>query len=487
MRNYVQGEWRNRLRPRASRCSTRRPAKSSAARLSRPPPKSTRLPGGPAGLPRLAPRARHRTHPVPVQAEAAARGAASRTWPAPSRWSAARRSASRAARCAGRSRTSRSPAARPSSSRATTPRTSPSGIDEMMVRQPLGVCAIIAPFNFPGMIPFWFLPYAIACGNTVLVKPSERVPMTMQKVFELLDRLELPPGVVNLVNGGREAVDAILDHPTIRAVELRRIEHRGAARLLARRGRQARPVPGGRQEPGGDPAGRRPGVASEIVADSAFGCAGQRCLASSVAIAVGEAAAPFTDAMRDRATGRRDRLRPRRRRADGAGDHAGEPQPDRGAHRAGRQGRRAARSSMARCPDIPNYGPRQLRAPDRARGPAACERHHAHGDLRPGAVDPRGGRHRRGDAVRQLRGVRQPGVPVHDQRRRARGSSATRRRSATSASTSGVAAPMAFFPFSGARESFFGDLHGQGRDAIEFFTQEKVVVERWPKDWSRRF
>jgi malonate-semialdehyde dehydrogenase (acetylating) / methylmalonate-semialdehyde dehydrogenase len=92
------------------------------------------------------------------------------------------------------------------------------GIDEVMVRQPVGVCAIIAPFNFPGMIPFWFLPYAVACGNTVLVKPSERVPMTMQKVFELLDELKLPAGVVNLVNGGRDAVNAILDSRVIRAV-----------------------------------------------------------------------------------------------------------------------------------------------------------------------------------------------------------------------------------------------------------------------------
>src|SRR5919202_968801 len=92
------------------------------------------------------------------------------------------------------------------------------GIDEIMIRQPIGVCAVIAPFNFPGMIPFWFFPYAIAAGNTVVIKPSERVPMTMQKVFRLLDGLHLPPGVVNLVNGGRDAVNAILDHPLIRAV-----------------------------------------------------------------------------------------------------------------------------------------------------------------------------------------------------------------------------------------------------------------------------
>ncbi len=111
------------------------------------------------------------------------------------------------------------------------------------------------------MIPFWFLPYALACGNTVLVKPSERVPLTMQKVFELLDGLKLPPGVVNLVNGGREAVDALLDHPTIRAVSFvgssavaRHVYSRGAAA-----GKRVQ-CQGGAKNPVVDPAGRRPGV-----------------------------------------------------------------------------------------------------------------------------------------------------------------------------------------------------------------------------------
>src|SRR6201997_952302 len=92
------------------------------------------------------------------------------------------------------------------------------GIDEMMIRQPLGVVGVITPANFPGMIPFWFLPYAIATGNTLVLKPSERVPMTMQRVFELLERTGLPKGVVTLLNGGKAAVDALLDHPKIRAI-----------------------------------------------------------------------------------------------------------------------------------------------------------------------------------------------------------------------------------------------------------------------------
>jgi acyl-CoA reductase-like NAD-dependent aldehyde dehydrogenase len=87
-----------------------------------------------------------------------------------------------------------------------------------MLRQPVGVCATIAPFNFPGMIPFWYLPYAIAAGNTYMVKPSEKVPMTMQVIFKLVEQIGLPKGVINLVNGAKECVDAILDHPEIRAV-----------------------------------------------------------------------------------------------------------------------------------------------------------------------------------------------------------------------------------------------------------------------------
>src|SRR5208337_2578907 len=92
------------------------------------------------------------------------------------------------------------------------------GIDEMMIRQPLGVVAAVVPFNFPGMIPFWFLPYAVAAGNCFLLKPSERVPLTSWKLFHLIQAAGFPPGVIQLVNGGREAVDAILDHPEIRAV-----------------------------------------------------------------------------------------------------------------------------------------------------------------------------------------------------------------------------------------------------------------------------
>src|SRR5580698_3729431 len=93
-----------------------------------------------------------------------------------------------------------------------------SGIDEIMIRQPLGVTAAITPFNFPAMIPLWFLPYAIACGNTFILKPSERVPLTAQRIFELMESLKLPPGVLNLLHGGKGAVDGLLHHPDVRAI-----------------------------------------------------------------------------------------------------------------------------------------------------------------------------------------------------------------------------------------------------------------------------
>jgi malonate-semialdehyde dehydrogenase (acetylating) / methylmalonate-semialdehyde dehydrogenase len=361
-----------------------------------------------------------------------------------------------------------------------------SGIDEVMIRQPLGVCAIIAPFNFPGMIPFWFLPYAMACGNTVLVKPSERVPLTMQKVFELLDALKLPPGVVNLVNGGREAVDAILDHPTIRAVSFvgsstvaRHVYSRGAAA-----GKRVQ-CQGGAKNPVVILPDAELTTTSEIVADSAFGCAGQRCLASSVAIAVGEAAAPFIDAMRDRASGRvtgyglEDGVQmgpvitpESRKRIEGL------------IEKAVKDGARPVVDG--RRPDIPKYGAGNFVRPTVLEGlPFESD------VTRTEIFGPVLSIHKVADIDEAIKFVNTGAYGNQACLFTSNGASAHKFRYEAEVGNIGinvgVAAPMAFFPFSGARESFFGDLHGQGRDAIEFFTQEKVVVERWPKDWSRKF
>jgi malonate-semialdehyde dehydrogenase (acetylating) / methylmalonate-semialdehyde dehydrogenase len=361
-----------------------------------------------------------------------------------------------------------------------------SGIDELMIRQPLGVCAIISPFNFPGMITYWFLPYAIACGNTVLVKPSERVPLTMQKMFALLDQLGLPPGVVNLVNGGRDAVDAILDHPTIRAVSFvgsskvaRHVYARGAAagKRVQCQGGAKNPVV---VLPDADLAST-----SEIVADSAFGCAGQRCLASSVAIAVADAATPFIDAMRDRATNRVTgygldegvQMGPvitpeSRTRIEGLID------------KAVKDGARPVVDG--RRPDIKKYASGNFVRPTVLEGlPFESE------ITRTEIFGPVLSIHRVANIDEAIAFVNTGMYGNQACLFTTSGASARKFRYEAEVGNVGinvgVAAPMAFFPFSGARESFFGDLHGQGRDAIEFFTQEKVVVERWPKDWSRKF
>src|SRR5579863_7392084 len=172
------------------------------------------------------------------------------------------------------------------------------GIDEIMIRQPLGVVAAIVPFNFPGMIPFWFLPYAIACGNTLILKPSERVPLTMKRAFELLEQTGLPKGVVNLVNGGKNVVNALLDHPKVRAISF--VGSTPVAKHVYARaganGNRAQCQGGAKNHvivlPDADMK-----MATQIISDSAFGCAGQRCLAVSVAVTIGEAQNSFRDSI----------------------------------------------------------------------------------------------------------------------------------------------------------------------------------------------
>ena len=360
------------------------------------------------------------------------------------------------------------------------------GIDEIMIRQPLGVCAIISPFNFPAMIPLWFLPYALACGNTVILKPSERVPLTMQKFMSLVEKINLPAGVLNLVNGGRDAVNAILDHPDIRAVSFvgssavaRHVYSRAAAS-----GKRVQ-CQGGAKNcvvvlPDADFDST-----SEIVADSAFGCAGQRCLAASVAIAVGDAAKPFTGAIQQKAESR----------ITGFGLDEGVQMgpvitPESRARiesliaKAIRDGARTVVDG--RNPKIPRYENGTFVRPtvledlplssDVARteifGPVLSVH-------RVNTID---------DAISIVNSGEFGNMACLFT---TSGASARKFRYEAEVGNVGinvgVAAPMAFFPFSGARGSFFGDLHGQGRDSIEFFTQEKVVVERWPKDWSRKF
>src|SRR2546426_8577991 len=172
------------------------------------------------------------------------------------------------------------------------------GIDETMIRQPMGVVAAITAFNFPAMIPFWFLPYAIATGNTFVLKGSERVPLTMKRAFELFEQIGLPKGVVNMVNGGKTAVDTILDHPKVRAVSF--VGSTPVAKYIYARaaasGKRAQ-CQGGAKNPVIVLPDADMDMATQIIGDSAFGCAGQRCLAVSVAVAIGDAQKTFRDSI----------------------------------------------------------------------------------------------------------------------------------------------------------------------------------------------
>jgi malonate-semialdehyde dehydrogenase (acetylating) / methylmalonate-semialdehyde dehydrogenase len=360
------------------------------------------------------------------------------------------------------------------------------GIDEIMIRQPLGVVAAITPFNFPGMIPLWFLPYAIACGNTFILKPSEKVPLAAAKLVELIARTGLPAGVVNLVLGGKETVDALLDHPGIRGISFvgsSKVAQYVYSRATAT-GKRAQ-CQGGAKNPVVVLPDADLEMTAQVLSDSAFGCAGQRCLAASVALTVGEVRKPFTAAMADAAAARVVGY---------------------GMDKAVQTGPVISAESQARIEGLIEAGIRE--------GATAV-------------VDGRGARiknYEQGNFIRPtiLEGVRPADtlseteifgpvlslihVETIDEaidfvNRQSYGNMACLFTQSGSAARKfryevqagniginlGVAAPMAYFPFTGWKGSFYGDLHAQGRDAIDFYTDKKVVVERWPREWSRKF
>lgn len=360
------------------------------------------------------------------------------------------------------------------------------GIDELMIRQPLGVAAIISPFNFPAMIAFWFVPYAIATGNTVIVKPSSRVPVTMVKLFKLMEQAGFPEGVISMVHGGADMVNGILDHPLIKSVAFvgstevaRHVYSRGTAN-----GKRVSAAGGAKNPvlilPDADPE-----TTTAIMMDSAFGCSGQRCLAASTAIMIGEAdkifIPRFAEAASNRVTGYGLNPEVQMGPVIGAKDKARiEGLIQQGLNEG------AEMLVDGRNPVIPGYENGNFIKPTilvdtplngiiattEVFGPVLGIMHCSNVDdainiLNSGEYGNMGSIFTRdGAAARKFRNEADAGnIGINI----------------------GVAAPMAFFPFSGWKNSFFGDLHGQGKHAIEFFTQTKVVIERWPKDWSRKF
>jgi malonate-semialdehyde dehydrogenase (acetylating)/methylmalonate-semialdehyde dehydrogenase len=360
------------------------------------------------------------------------------------------------------------------------------GIDEMMIRQPVGVCAAICPFNFPAMIAFWFMPYALACGNTYIVKPSERVPMTMQFIFRLVEQAGFPKGVVNLVNGSKIAVDGLLDHPGVKAISF--VGSTNVAKYIysraASNGKRAQ-CHGGAKNPIVVMPDADMEMSTKIIADSAFGCAGQRCAAASLAITVGEARDTFIESICDAAA----------QRTTGFGLEAGV-----------QMGPVITPLNLGRIEELIEKGVSEgASIPVDGRKPTV-RGYEAGNFVRPTILVnvPLDGEVARTELFGPVlscvhtntleeaialvnRGVYGNMACIFTNS----GSAARKFRYEAEVGdvgiNVGIAAPMAFYPFSGWKESFFGDMHGQGWDAIEFFTQKKVVIERWPKEWSRKF
>jgi len=352
-------------------------------------------------------------------------------------------------------------------------------IDAETIRQPVGVCAAIVPFNFPAMVPFWFLPFAIACGNTFVLKPSEQVPLTQQIAFQELDALGLPDGVVNLVNGGREIVEGILDHPGIDAVSF--VGSAPVARLVYERSAKA-----GKRVQALGGAKNHMVVMPDAVIDktvdgligSAFGAAGQRCMAGSVVVTVGDAheqlMGPLTAATRALRVGdgsdersdvgpviscaARDRIAEWVARA--AADGAQLVVDGRGV------------SGDGIDPDGAYLGPTLL---DGVTAEMAIAQEEVFGPvltvIAAASLD---------EAIAIVNASRfGNGTSIFTES----GASVRRYRHEIEAGmigvNIGVAAPVAFFPFSGWKDSFLGDLHAHGPDAVEFFTRKKTVTSRW--------
>lgn len=360
------------------------------------------------------------------------------------------------------------------------------GIDEYMIRQPVGVVASICPFNFPGMIPFWYLPYALATGNTVIIKPSERTPLTMTKVFHLFEEVGFPPGVVNLVNGGAETVNAMLDHPLIQGITF--VGSTPVARHVYSRaalnGKRVQ-AQGGAKNPVFVLPDADPEMTTKIIIDSVYGNAGQRCLAAANIVMVADAGRTFKPLLAEAAQklvvgyGLNDGVQmgpvitpQSKSRIEGLIQTG----VDEGA-RVLVEGRDAViagyeNGNFLRPTILDNVQPGTTVATTEIFGPVMTLMHVE-------TVD---------EAIRLVNSGRYGNMACVFT---SSGAAARKFRSEAQAGNIGinigVAAPMAFFPFSGWKESFFGTLHGQGKHAVEFFTQTKVVVERWLKEWSRQF
>lgn len=351
------------------------------------------------------------------------------------------------------------------------------GIDTETVRQALGVCAAITPFNFPAMVPMWFLPFAIACGNTFILKPSEQVPLTSEIIGNILDEIGLPPGVVNIVHGAHDAVNAILDSPGIRAVSF--VGSVNTAKYIYRRaaehGKRVQALGGAKNYMVVMPDAVADKTVSNVLG-SAFGNAGQRCMAGSVLVTVGAAQKAIMGRLKEEAqkliagegTNPKAALGPvissvacdRVHDCIESGIKEGAELLVDGRHPSAVP----AGGNFVGPTILNNVTPEMRVARDEIFGPVLSVMHVNTLDEAIALVnsDPRGN----GTSI-----FTENGAAVREY---------TRRIEVGMVGVNiGVAASPAYFPFSGWKDSFFGDLHVHGWDAVEFFTRKKTVTSRY--------
>lgn len=353
------------------------------------------------------------------------------------------------------------------------------GIDCETIRQPLGVCVGITPFNFPAMVPLWMYPVAIACGNTFVLKPSEKVPLTANKIARLLEQAGLPKGVLNIVHGGREVVDALLTHSKVKAVSF--VGSTPVARYIyevgTKNGKRVQSNGGAKNfvllMPDADV-----GNSTRGVIEAAFGCAGERCMAGSTAVVINAAEKTVLPALVE-AT-RRIKVGPTDR----------DPQPDMGAVITRQHRDRVLQLIEAGVKEgakIPADG-RGVKIADAPNGffVGATILDHVQSGMTVAKEEIFGpvlNVMRADDLDSAIELANESpfgnGASIFTRNGKAAREFKHRINCGMVGINIGVPASMAWFPFSGWNDSFFGDLHMQGKEGVQFFTQQKVTTSRW--------
>ncbi len=349
------------------------------------------------------------------------------------------------------------------------------GIDAVSVRYPLGVCAGITPFNFPAMIPLWMFPIAIAAGNTFVLKPSPQTPLTSELLREIAGECGFPPGVLEVVHGGAETAEALIGHPDVAAISF--VGSSQAARRVQERAvREHKRVQalGGAKNYLVVMADAVDNATCDAVIASAFGGAGQRCLAGSVVVAVGAAGDPLAAMLADAA----GRLRLGRGTDEGV-----EMGPVVSDDAIARIEGYVERARAAGVPVL--LEPRTAPSGGSFTAPVIFDRVDPESELARDEIF--------GPVLAIVRvATLDEAIAVANRSRYGNASSiftrdgGSARRFAAGIEVGmvginvGVAAPMAFFPFGGVKDSIFGDLRCHGKDAVAFYTQQRVVISRWP-------